>query len=304
MDRDQLSAFDRIVRDGSFSRAAWALEISQPAISARLQALEQELGGPLLVRGGRHLALTPLGESFLPYARRALEVMAEGVEAARLTQAGHRGKISLGTLESLASGLVVAAVVQFRAARPGVDLSIHSGDQSRVVSMLGDGLVDLALVSWPDYDLPAGTAAPTPLLRFREPIVLVVGANHPLAGLTVSLDEVAHRADPFLTLHWTERVYEQALRVMTTTQSTVEVPINTARQLLVRGIGAAFMTRTFIADALAAGRLAEVVVSDAPPLSRGIALFGTSRRGGLSPVAADFVEVLRDEARALCLLEE
>lgn len=292
------------MREGSFSRAAWMLGISQPAISARLQMLEQELGGPLLVRGKRRLVLTPLGESFLPYARRALAVMAEGLEAARLTQAGQRGKVSLGTLESLAAGLVVAAVAQFRAAHPHVDLSVQSGNQKQLVGMLSDGLVDLALVIWPDYELPAGSAAPTPLLHFRESIVLVVGASHPLAGQTVRLDELAHHADPFLTLHWNERVYEQSLRVMPPTHAMVEVPVHTARQLLLRGIGAAFMTRTFVADELAAGRLVEVEVSDAPPLSRGIALFGTSHRSGPSVAAADFAAVLRDVTRALCFLEE
>lgn len=129
--------------------------------------------------------------------------------------------------------------------------------------------------------MPAGTAAPTPLLHFRETIVLVVGAEHPLAGQTVRLGELAHRANHFLTLHWNERVYEQALRVMTSSQATVEVPIHTACQLLVRGIGAAFMTRTFVADALAAGRLVEVVVTDAPPLSRASRFLAPAPWGGL-----------------------
>src|SRR5690242_12243270 len=87
MDIDQLSAFDRVVREGGFSRAAIALGIGQPAVSSRIRALEEAVGGALFVRG-RRIALTPLGESFLPYARRALEVLGEGVEAARLAGRG------------------------------------------------------------------------------------------------------------------------------------------------------------------------------------------------------------------------
>ncbi|MCB9158140.1 MAG: LysR family transcriptional regulator, partial [Caldilineaceae bacterium] len=69
MDLQQLTAFDRIVRQGSFSRAARELHIAQPTISARIQALEQEVGGPLLARSNQGVKLTALGVSFLPYAR-------------------------------------------------------------------------------------------------------------------------------------------------------------------------------------------------------------------------------------------
>ena len=66
MDVAQLEAFDRIVRYLSFSRAAEEMEISQPTISARIQALEAEIGATLFVRGGRYLALTEQVECFRP----------------------------------------------------------------------------------------------------------------------------------------------------------------------------------------------------------------------------------------------
>src|SRR6266702_3761766 len=85
MDRDQLAAFDHIAREGSFTRAALSLGIGQPAVSARIRALEEQIGGTLFTRG-RRIALTALGESFLPFARRALELLGEGIEAARVAQ--------------------------------------------------------------------------------------------------------------------------------------------------------------------------------------------------------------------------
>lgn len=93
MDVDQLIAFDRIVREGSFSRAAWELHIAQPTISARIQALEQEVGGPLFARSSRKISLTALGTSFLPYARRARgRQMGARVHRSHRsqTQAGHQ----------------------------------------------------------------------------------------------------------------------------------------------------------------------------------------------------------------------
>src|SRR5689334_15702431 len=91
VDTEQLATFARIVREGSFSRAARALDLAQPTISARIQALEQEVGGPLFTRGGRTVTLTARGESFLPYAQRALAVLSEGIDAARLVESGQRG---------------------------------------------------------------------------------------------------------------------------------------------------------------------------------------------------------------------
>src|SRR5689334_18140039 len=76
MDLDQIAAFERVVREGSFSRAAVALGIGQPAVSSRIQALEEDVGGILFLRG-RRVSLTPMGEGLLPYARRVLEVLRE-----------------------------------------------------------------------------------------------------------------------------------------------------------------------------------------------------------------------------------
>ncbi|MBN9000374.1 MAG: LysR family transcriptional regulator [Rhizobiales bacterium] len=71
MDVDQLRSFDRIIRDGSFTKAAARLNVTQATISARIRTLEDQVGGPLLTRG-RKVELTERGATFLPYARRVL----------------------------------------------------------------------------------------------------------------------------------------------------------------------------------------------------------------------------------------
>src|SRR5260370_3057667 len=147
MDIDQLLAFERIVREGSFSRAARQLDISQPIISARIQALEQEVGGALFVRGGRQLSLTERGESFLAYVQRALEVLNEGIEAARLSEEGQRGRITIGTVQSLAGGFLAETLVEFHQTHPKVDFYVQTGHSDQVVEMLYDGRVKLGLVS-------------------------------------------------------------------------------------------------------------------------------------------------------------
>src|SRR6476661_4078185 len=124
MDQQQLVAFERIVREGSFNRAARLLGVSQATISVRIQALERELGGPLFVRGGRRAALTEAGEAFLPYARRALDVIAAGREAAWHAPAGREGRVVVGAVDSIVDGFLVPVVARYVREHPRVALSI------------------------------------------------------------------------------------------------------------------------------------------------------------------------------------
>ena len=298
MDIDQLLAFDRVVREGSFSRAAWALDLTQPTISARIQALEQEVGGPLFVRGGRRVALTERGESFLRYARRALAVLAEGVEAARLTQVGQRGRVTVGTLTSLAGGFLASAIARFHTAHPQVELYMRTGNSDQVVEMLRDGVVKVGLITAPTHSPDLA-----PLLHFREPLVLVAPSDHPLARRgPVELGEVERESQPFLLVRWGPAMNPVLAQLDLQTKPTVELPIETVLHLLRRGIGAAFMTRTFVMDDLAAGRLVEVMVRDLPPLLRESTLVRPARRGALATATADFVAALREEAGVLGLM--
>src|SRR5579875_509556 len=299
MDRDQLQAFERIVRDGSFSRAARTLNITQPTISARIQALEQEVGGQLFTRAGRKVTLTERGESFLPYARRALEVLAEGVEAAQLTQEGKRGRVTVGTIESLAGGFLASSIASFHDTHPKVDYFVRTGHSDQVVEMLYDGVVKLGLISWPFFNPDL-----IPVLRFREPLVLAVPAGSSLIGRgAVTLEEAQRAKGHLLKVQWQwgPAVNTTLLRITEQMSPMVELPFETVRHLLLDGIGAAFLPRALVAEDLKSGRLVEVEVADVPPVYRESALVHLAHRGPLNAVLADFVEVMREEAGELCI---
>ncbi|MGI8856612.1 MAG: LysR family transcriptional regulator, partial [Thermomicrobiales bacterium] len=176
MDRQQLVTFERIVREGSFNRAARALDVSQAAVSGRMQALEAAIGGPLFVRGGRRVALTEAGEAFLPYARRALAVIAEGVEAARGAHTGRHGRVAIGAVDSVVDGLLVPVVARFRAAHPAVAFSVRTGHTPQILQELADGIVRLGLVTW---NYLTGTVEVEVLARFRESLIAVAAPGHP-----------------------------------------------------------------------------------------------------------------------------
>jgi LysR family transcriptional regulator, low CO2-responsive transcriptional regulator len=302
MDFDQLMTFDQVVRAGSFSRAAVVLGIGQPAVSARIAALEEAVGGALFSRG-RRIALSALGHSFLPHARRALEVVTQGLDAARLAQTGQRGHVRLGTLASLAGGLVGPALTRFLGAHHEVDCLVKAGNHELIVALVLDGAVDLGLVTWPCVE--ASTAHLQPLLRFREPVVLVARPGHALASSSrrggVTRDQLVRSGAPLFRLRWWQTHHPEILRLAEGSSRAVELPMETARRLSLDGAGVGFFARTYVADDLARGALVEIQVRDLPPIHRDSALVRRRRVGPFSPALADLVEAIRRQAQRLDL---
>ena len=300
MDRHQLAAFDHVAREGSFTRAAIALGIGQPAVSARIHALEEHVGGMLFTRG-RRIALTSLGESFLPFARRALEVLDEGVEAARMAQIGERGRIRFGSLASLAGGLVGPALSAVVRAHPGVDCMMRAGNHEHIVALLLDGVVELGLVTWPCTEAQAADLQAVLLLH--EPVALVASPRHALAARRrVTQEEVIRLGAPLFQLRWWQTHHPIIVRLAERAGRTVELPMETARRLAIEGAGVGFFVRTYIAEDLERGDLVEVEVADLPRIHRDSALVRRRRAGPLSPAAANLVEAVRQQAARLGLL--
>jgi DNA-binding transcriptional LysR family regulator len=297
VETDQLEAFDRVVQEGGFGRAAIALGIGQPAVSARIQSLELALGGALF-RRGRTVALTALGEAFLPYARRVLEVLREGTDSARMVQSGKHGRIRFGTLSSLAGGLVGPALLAFLRDYPDVECVARSADHEFVVRMLLDGIVDMALISWPFAEHLADVV---PLFLLTEPVVLMAHPAHALAKRrAVTADDVARLAQPLIRLRWWPQHEPAVLALAERAGRCVELPKEAARRLVMEGVGAGFFARTYMADAIAEGHVSEVSVSGIAPVRREIALV-LRRSAGLSPAGAAWVEALRRQAKKLRL---
>lgn len=293
MDQQQLITFERIVREGSFNRAARALDRSQAAISGRIQALETELGGPLFVRGGRRATLTEAGENFLPYARRALAVIAEGVEAARGAHTGQQGRVAIGAVDSIVDGLLVPVVAQYRAAHPHVALSIRTGHTPQILQELADGILRLGLVTW---SYVAGTVEVEVLARFREPLVAVVAPGHPLIGRsTLRVEDIVREGAPYHETVWGT---PEDARISPTSGrgwDEHELPHGLMRQLILRGIGAGFLPATLVADDLTAGRLLAVPLADADELARELALIRHAHADALPSAAREFVAAVRAE---------
>lgn len=303
MNEDQLIAFERIVRDGSFSRAAWALGIAQPTISARIQTLEEEIGSPLFVRGRRQVTLTDQGLAFLPYARQALATLGDGVEAARLAQRGERGRVSLGILGSLTGGFLAPVVARFHKQYPDVALHIEDGNHQQILAWLIDGIVDIGIIAWPRTD--AFAVDLFPLLHFREEMMLVVAPTHPLANIGfVTQEMVAALSKPFLLMRWWQITPEPLAQLAAHAQVVYDLPMATGYQLVHSGIGAGFFNCTQIAASLAEGILVQLSIIDMPLLYRESAVVRLALQPmPLSAPVQNLLALLRQQGERMSILK-
>src|SRR4051795_7666399 len=96
----QVEAMIAVARDGQISRAATSLFITQPALTARIHTLEEELGVALFNRSGRGMELTPAGRAFLPYAERALGALQDGAELLTALDRGGGGALGVGARQA------------------------------------------------------------------------------------------------------------------------------------------------------------------------------------------------------------
>ncbi len=297
MDQQQLVAFERIVREGGFQRAARSLGVSQAAISGRIQALESELGVLLFTRGGRRATLTAAGEAFLLYTRRALDLLAAGREAARHADSGWEGRVTIGVVDSIADSFLVPVIARYRRDHAHVALSIRTGHTPQIVQDVADGLVHLGLVTW---HYTVGTIGLEVLARFRETLVAVAAPGHPLATRdTLTVDEVIAGGNPYHETVW--GTPEDARLVQRSGRGVAEqeLPHNLMRRLIVLGIGAGFLPAPLVQDDLSAGLLVALPVADAGGLARELALVCQAPAEPLAPAALALVLAVRAEVARL-----
>ncbi|WP_225773975.1 LysR family transcriptional regulator [Pseudomonas sp. Marseille-Q5115] len=179
MNPRQLRAFVTISQTLSFAQAGERLHLSQPALSLTIKALEENLGGPLLVRSTRSVRLTPEGETLLPLARRLLADWDNTEELMRQHFTLQRGKVSIAAMPSFAGNLLPKALRRFKDLHPNVNVAVHDVVNEQVVEMVRQRRVELGIGFEPE-SLRSLVFQPL----FTDRFVAVVPRDSPLAQLS------------------------------------------------------------------------------------------------------------------------
>lgn len=291
MELSQLEAFERVAREGSFTRAADALGLTQPAVSTRVSTLESELNGSLFDRSGRQLVLSPLGERFLPYAQRMLAVMTESLNMVRNFHSNRLGEIRMAAPTPLLLSFLMETLAAFRSAHPTIDVLIRERNKTAIYDLLLDHTLTLGFVNGPVFDKRFHHLA-----TFRDPILPVVGAKHPLAALgrPVAIEEIytytIYRVSmfPHMTAFMDDLV-EHAR--MGSGGAVIALPMVMARELVMTGEGVTFLPQSYIKQPIERGLLTPLSIDNMPDLySEPILIAAKSRK--LDAVHTLFCEIL------------
>src|SRR5580700_8516355 len=195
MDLRQLEYFIAVAEEANFTRAAERVHISQSGVSAQVRQLERELGQPLLDRSGRSVRLTEVGAAVLPYARAALDAVADARLAVDQLAGLVRGQVSVGMVSGCALPVLAELLAEFHDRHPAVAITLTEGGSDRLVELLHEGQIDLALIG----AAGGATAGVESVVILEEALVAAVRADHRLAGRkAITVD--ALRDQPVVTL--------------------------------------------------------------------------------------------------------
>jgi DNA-binding transcriptional LysR family regulator len=285
----QVEGFVEVARRGNVSRAAESLFITQPALTARIGALEAEIGTQLFRRGRRGMSLTDAGRAFLPHAERALRALRDG--AAMVGQVPIGEGLVLGAAPAISTYTLPALLVRFVADRPDARLVVRTGHSEEILEQVVRGDLDVGLIRalhHPDIEL---------LTILEDELVLVAEPGHPLArrhriGPTQIGDArliLFDRTSSFYDL--TRSLFRQA---GSPPRGVLELDnIDAAKRMVLAGLGVALLPKTAVHDELADGRLRAIELVGTPPIERQIVAIRRHDRSDASPAAEAFWSLLR-----------
>ena len=176
MEFRQLQHFVAIVETGSISAAARHLYLAQPAISASIKKLENELNMPLLHRRDRGVSLTEAGEKFLLHAKQILKQTKDAKLAMQAIEGLDQGEVEIAVPPMLGSYFFPPLLMAFKHHYPALKLNIIDSGTRSIRKKLLDGDIELGVVA--DHDLPPEFESGK---LIREEMVVAMAADHPLA---------------------------------------------------------------------------------------------------------------------------
>lgn len=293
MDFEQLRTFLEVSRLRSFSRAAEKLMVTQPAISAQIRTLENEVGARLFDRDGGKVTFTAAGKVFEPFAEHCLQCHNHITVAIGELHRSPRGEITVSANEATSLYVLPMVFAQFKQQYSRVGLSIVRADRARSIESVLSREVDFAVVSLPLKD-------PRLIVDVihRDEVVLVAPKNHGLAQRdSVKFPEILQHS-LLLPKQGRQRELIEDLFRSYDVQPRVAMEVESSellKRLIVAGLGVGFLPRTNVLADEKAGAL-QIVKVDGVRLSRELAVVYRKDKT-LTRAAHAFLEIATGRAR-------
>ncbi|MGD0869774.1 MAG: LysR family transcriptional regulator [Bryobacteraceae bacterium] len=290
MDFDQLHTFLEIVRLKSFSKAAQTCYRTQPAISAQVRQLEQELRAELFERFGSRISLTTAGRIFADYAEQILDLRRRVQDSIAELETNPRGELVIAANEATCIYILPEVFSVYRQLFPAIQLQVDRSYGSHVVDAVLENSADFGLTQ-----LPADEKRLQVVSIYHDEIRLIVPAGHALAGnKSVTPQDLA---GSFLLLsregktrarlnQWLEPV-EDEIRISMELDSTEMM-----KRFVMAGLGVSFLAVTNCREEIAAGKLHALPLAP-EPLVRRLGLIYRKDKA-LSKAALGFIQVVHE----------
>ena len=293
MDLDQLHTFLEIVRLKSFSKAAQTCFRTQPAISAQVRQVEQELNCSLFERLGTRIQLTPAGKILCEYAEQILELRRCAQDAINELERVPRGELVIAANEATCIYVLPTVFSEYKKRFPNVQLLVDRSYGKHVVEAIVDNLADFGFTQ-----LPVQERKLQVLPIHTDEIKLLLPAGHPFAGMeSVRCEDIVGQtlllpkggATRSRVNAWLEQVSDRVMISMELDSTEM------IKRFVLAGLGISFMAASHFQEGLDAGQFA--AVSLAPePLMRRLGLV-YRRDKAFSKAGLEFIQVVMDRAR-------
>ncbi|MBM3724974.1 MAG: LysR family transcriptional regulator [Acidobacteria bacterium] len=293
MDLDQLHTFLEIVRLKSFSKAAQTCFRTQPAISAQVRQLEQELNAALFERFGTRIALTTAGKIFAEYAEQILDLRKRAQSSINELERSPRGELVIAANEATCIYVLPEVFSEYKKLFPNVQLNVDRSYGSRVVQAVTDNQADFGVTQWPVEEKRLQ------VVRIHsDEIQLIVRGGHPLAALDRRLEPRDLVGFPLLLPKsgttrtrlnaWFEAV-EEELQISMDLDSTEMI-----KRFVMAALGVSFLAVSNFREEAATGQLVGLSLAPEPMIRRLCLVYRKDK--ALSKAALGFIEVMLAKA--------
>jgi DNA-binding transcriptional LysR family regulator len=172
-----LRTFHAVATERSFTRAARQLDLSQPAVSAHIRALEHYYQGRLFEVRNRRVYLTPPGQALFAYTQRVFNLLDQATRTVAATQRGDRGMLRMAASPTLGVYLLPVLLGQFKRDHPDVDIDVAIAPTAEIIASVAADRSPFGLVEAPvsHRDLAVEAIG-------EDEMILVASRNHPLAS--------------------------------------------------------------------------------------------------------------------------
>jgi DNA-binding transcriptional LysR family regulator len=287
MDFDQLETFLEVARHASFSRAAEKRFRTQPAVSAQIRALEEEVGAKLFDRSGGKVALTAAGKAFQKYADDTVEQRRAMLASLAEMERVPRGEIVVGANEATCLHILPEVFAEFKKQYPSVGVNINRAERAKILDYIVDNTVDFGVVS-----MPVADNRMTVVQIHRDELVLIAPVHHPLARLkAASLAEIAKFPLLLPRFGRTRDALEQ-LFAERKLKANVSMELDSSellKRFVAADVGVGFIAKSNAAEDVRAKVLAAVPLADAH-IKRDLALVFRKDKA-LSRAALAFIDI-------------